>query len=264
MGTDDASLAELFDLDRIESVSFLKSIDAHQALDSTNSRALQLASDPQLVAPCLVLTAKQTAGRGRGANHWWSAPGALTFSVIIDADLPAKHQSQLSLTVGVAICEALRELMPQNHVGLKWPNDVYLDGRKVSGILVEIPPRRSSKVVVGVGLNVNNSLQSAPDELRKSATSLFDTVGTEFSLSDVLILLLDLLQQRLEWLLTRDSRLAPRWEEFSLLRGKTVYIETNTQEVAGVCQGIDEAGGLLLRTPSGIERVTSGIVRRFD
>ncbi|WP_197534904.1 biotin--[acetyl-CoA-carboxylase] ligase [Symmachiella dynata] len=267
MNSADEATPAAFDLDRIASETFLQSIDFHETLASTNDRGLQLANDPFVVTPSLVLTAAQTGGRGRGANRWWSAAGALTFSVLVNPDaveLPVARHPQISLTVGVAVCEALRQRFPQGDIGLKWPNDVFLHNKKVCGILVEVPPQRRDILVIGIGLNVNNSLKSAPTELQATATSLSDTVGNKFELTEILIDILQMLEQRLNWLSASDPQLARRWEEFSLLRGKTVYIENHQHGITGICQGIDEEGGLLLRTPSGIERVTHGIVKHFQ
>ncbi|TWU08687.1 Bifunctional ligase/repressor BirA [Symmachiella macrocystis] len=267
MNPADEETPAAFDLDRIASETFIQSIDFHETLASTNDRGLQLANDPFVVTPSLVLTPAQTGGRGRGANRWWSTAGALTFSVLVSPDvveLPVARHPQISLTVGVAVCEALRQRFPQADIGLKWPNDVFLHEKKVCGILVEVPPQRRDILVIGIGLNVNNSLKSAPAELQATATSLSDAVGNKFELSEILIEVLHMLEQRLAWLSASDPQLARRWEEFSLLRGKTVYIENHQNDIAGICQGIDEEGGLLLRTPSGIERVTHGIVKHFQ
>jgi len=267
MNSADEATPAVFDLARIESETFIQFLDFHATLDSTNDLGLQMANDSLVVAPGLVLTAAQTGGRGRGANRWWSTAGGLTFSVLINpsvVDLPAARHPQISLTVGVAVCEALRQLIPQGDIGLKWPNDVFLNDKKVCGILVEVPPQRRDILVIGIGLNVNNSLKSAPAELQATATSLRDATGQDFELTNILIDILQMLEQRLDWLSASDPQLARRWEEFSLLRGKTVYIDNHQHDIAGICQGIDEEGGLLLRTPSGIERVTHGIVKHFQ
>ena len=74
-----------------------------------------------------MLTENQTSGRGRGANRWWSTTGSLTFSLLIDlGEVPVEWTARLSLTVGLAICQAVERLAPVADVGLKWPNDVYL------------------------------------------------------------------------------------------------------------------------------------------
>ena len=250
-------------LEQIEAETFVAAIEAHDSLPSTNDRALEISADEAVVTPLLVLTAKQTAGRGRGGNRWWSREGALTFSLLIDA-VANDRISQLSLTAGVAACEALREFVPGKDVGLKWPNDIYLGERKICGILVEIPPERSGRVVVGIGLNVNNSLSTAPEELQRTATSLIDCAGQKVDVTAVLVRILQLLQQRLEWLASHDPRLPALWEETSILRGRTIYLENHGRETTGVCQGIDEEGGLLLRTPSGIERIVAGVIRGFE
>lgn len=267
MDQDATSSFQAFDLASIKRQTFVVEIEAHDSIPSTNDRALSLAVDAQLPTPMLIIASRQTEGRGRGRKRWWTTTGGLTFSLIADIEVlrfPAERHSQLSLAVGVAVCETLHELIPDHHVGLKWPNDVYIDGRKVCGILVEVPPERNGRFVIGIGVNVNNSLADAPDELRKTATSLIDVRGSEFDLASLLVALLIRLEQRLESLSSRDPQLAARWEQFSILRGRTVDIESHSRTVSGVCQGIDEEGGLLLRTSSGIERIVDGIVRHFE
>ena len=173
------------DLRRLRTETFLREVEHHAEIGSTNDRALALCGETNLPVPYLILTEQQTAGRGRGANRWWSNDGALLFSVIINATdyaLPESRWPQISLTAGVAVCEVLDALTNTTNsqvarahtVGLKWPNDVWLNNRKACGILVEVPPTRCGRLVIGVGLNVNNSFDSAPAELQLNATSLSD------------------------------------------------------------------------------------------
>src|SRR5262245_50492595 len=127
----------MFDLARIAGSRLVAEVDSHHTLASTNDRALELATrgDPKL--PLLVLAERQTLGRGRGANRWWSAPGALTFSLAIDGRLgttPPQSLPPWSLAAGLAVCEALADLVPRGDWRVKWPNDIFLSGRKVGGI----------------------------------------------------------------------------------------------------------------------------------
>lgn len=254
------------DLDRIHAESFVEHIDFHAELPSTNDRALALCTEESLQAPVLVITAKQTAGRGRGTNRWWSQAGALTFSVIVNParQLPADRWPQVSLTVGLAICETLRQHLPAADVGLKWPNDVHLFGRKVCGILVEVPPNRNGQLVIGVGLNVNNSFAWAPAELQQSATALCDVAGHAFDASAVLIGVLQQLERELSHLGEGNLPLRERWQQFCALTGKHVEIETGGKVSFGYCQGIDAQGALILLTETGEERFFGGVIRRYE
>lgn len=241
--------------------------EQHVELDSTNNRAAQLAADPNVPLPALIATERQTAGRGRGANRWWSSDGALTFSLLIDATedkLPAARWPLVSLAAALAIGDVLTGRLPQHDVRLKWPNDVYVGGRKICGILVEAPPVRPARLIVGIGLNVNNSLREAPADVQARATSMIDEAGHAFRREE---LLAQIVTEFLELLPTIASDALPlleRWQPLCLLTGRTVWIEVNGAEVVGRCAGIDAAGALLLHTIAGQQRLFSGVVKRWE
>src|SRR6266478_5912911 len=117
--------------------------------DLNDDRALELCGQADLPVPFLVLAERQTSGRGRGSNRWWSNDGALLFSLIIDAaeyGLPEARWPQLSITAGASVCEALTSFVNAGIIRLKWPNDVWLNGRKTCGILVEVPAARRGRL----------------------------------------------------------------------------------------------------------------------
>ncbi len=255
------------DLRRLQQETFVEQVEFHSALDSTNDRALQVASTSSHRLPLLVLTENQTAGRGRGTNRWWGAEGALTFSLLMESKaerLPSNQWPQMSLTAGLAIGEALERFLPDADVRLKWPNDVYADGRKICGLLIESPPTQQAKFVLGVGVNVNNSLTNAPSEIAKTATSLCDLAHRDFRLVEVLLAILTQIAKRFAWLGTRDSELLDLWKKRCLLAGKQVQIDTSTGPLSGVCDGIDSAGALLVQTENGTHRCFSGSVTLLD
>jgi BirA family biotin operon repressor/biotin-[acetyl-CoA-carboxylase] ligase len=262
--SDDAAIFTPADLQRIESETLVRRVELHGELPSTNDLALQRAADEGVLAPLLVLAERQTAGRGRGANRWWSAPGALTFSLLLDAaaaNLPTERWPQVSLTAGLAVCEALQRFLPPVEIGLKWPNDVYLLDRKVCGILVETSSRRVGMLVLGIGINVNNSFAAAPPDVRAIATSLTDVGHCDYDLTDVLIGVLNQLADRLQLLAAGSDKLWQRWQTFSMLTGRTVHLEAGSRQVTGLCKGIDRQGALILQTESATERFFGGIVR---
>ena len=251
----------------------LREVEHHTEIGSTNDRALTLCGEAGLLVPYLILTERQTAGRGRGANRWWSSDGALMFSVVIDAKdyaLPESRWPQISLTVGVAVCETLAVLANSTNeraahsVGLKWPNDVWLNNRKVCGILVEIPPTRCGRLVIGIGLNVNNSFATAPAELSLIATSLGDETGMTFDRTSVLTTLLQQLDRDLKRLANAEESLIETWQSRCVLRGRMVSLDSGQRIVTGLCLGIAADGALRLQSPNGEQRFYGGVIRNIE
>jgi BirA family transcriptional regulator, biotin operon repressor / biotin---[acetyl-CoA-carboxylase] ligase len=260
-------MSAVFDLARLAASGLVASIDHHESLGSTSDRALELAATDEVKLPLLVLAERQTAGRGRGANRWWSDEGALTFSLALEAPadlLPAAKWPQVALVTGLAVCEALQSLVPTAHFSVKWPNDVYRNGRKVCGILSESVPGWRDRLVVGIGVNVNNRAQTA--HLAETAISLIDHDSLPRNLNDVLTAVLDDFDKSWRSLLHGGfAPLAAAFRKRCLLTGKTVTIEQpGGQSVVALCEGIDDFGALRLRTAQGEKCIVSGSVVRWD
>ena len=251
------------DLERIKSETWLQQIDYHHTLRSTNDLALEIAPDRETDTPLLVLAEHQTHGRGRGSNHWWSAHGALTFSLLLDTSRSGQMSGprpQVALAAGLAVCLALDDILPDDRPGLKWPNDVYLQGRKACGILIEVPHMKCERMVLGVGINVNNSFVDAPVEQKQIAISLVEVTGRDQSRTDVLIGFLCQLKEQLARVETDIPRLIEVCREYCFLRGRTVECHVRQRPVRGVCSGIDNDGALLVETDSGVQRCWGGQV----
>jgi BirA family biotin operon repressor/biotin-[acetyl-CoA-carboxylase] ligase len=259
-------------LDRIQSAGLVASIDYHDSLPSTSDRALELAALGDIELPLLVLTERQMAGRGRGTNRWWTSEGALTFSLALVAlpdQLPPERWPQTALVAGLAVCEAIKSLLPSADVRVKWPNDVYLAGRKLGGILSESVPGWRDRLVVGIGLNVNNSMQTsqsstdqAAADLNRIATALIDHDSLPRDLTATLLAILDHWDRRWHELLHDGfAPLADEYRRLCFLSGKTTTIhQPGEHSIVGLCRGIDDLGALRLQTEGGECRVLSGTV----
>ncbi len=252
------------DLELVKADAFVRAVEFHRELPSTNDLALQHATHEELDTPFLVLTEYQTAGRGRGGNKWWSAPGALTFSLVLDTSISTDAPTgacdpRLSVTTALSLHDALSQYVPPGDVRLKWPNDVYLGSRKVAGILLEQSSACPGRLVVGVGINVNNSLSAAPDEIRQRATSLYDRNGAQYPLHDVLRTVLKQMARRYEMLAANTLRLSIQWQELCLLRTHFVSVTSGERIVTGLCSGIDDQGALLIHNDSGVHQLMSGV-----
>jgi BirA family biotin operon repressor/biotin-[acetyl-CoA-carboxylase] ligase len=205
----------------------------HRLTDSTNARARELAIEG---APhgTLVTADEQSAGRGRQGRSWSAAPGeALLMSLLVRGVRPL-----LPLAAAVAVCEALAPL----EAAIKWPNDVWIERRKVAGILLEGRPQEGW-AVIGIGLNVRT--REFPPELRDSATSLALT-GVDATVADVRE---QLVRALASWIEADDHAVLAAWRARDALRGE--HIRWATGE--GTAAGITDSGALLVDTPAGAQ-----------
>lgn len=241
-------------------------VEHYASLASTNDLALQRIRDVSLGLPLLIRADAQTAGRGRGDNRWWSSPGALTYTLVLSPEefgLAASLWPRVSLVAGVSVCAQIEAVVPLALPLLKWPNDVLLERRKVCGILVEapaVPPGSPARLVVGVGINLNNSFANAPLEVQQRGIALCQATGTPLDVDLFLAGWLARFAWHLEELAREPRLLAARWQELCALRGRIVTVGQGTRTVSGLCHGIGEEGGLLLETVQGIMPVYTGVV----
>jgi len=212
----------------------------HEVTDSTNLRAKELAADG---APSgTVVTAdEQTAGRGRGDRVWTAPPGAALLYSAILRPLDLGHLL-LPLAVPVAVCEACEELAPVR-CEVKWPNDVWLEQRKLSGVLIEARP--PDWAVIGVGINLAIAPDEFPADLRWPATSLGHGIT-----ADRMRIALDRALAR--WVDAEPALVRERFEARDALRDRELSWEGGPGgRGAGTGAGIDERGNLLVRGADG-------------
>lgn len=233
------------DLDQLVRDTFIRKVVYHSTLESTQDSAATLVREANEPLPLLVLTANQTAGRGRGSNRWHACAGALTFSLVLDAeslDIPDQRFSMIALACGLAIADALSRYVESDQVKVKWPNDVYVDDRKICGILCE---RHGSRVIVGVGINVNNAVGRSNVD-GQAAISLIEKTQETHALTAVLIHVLNQLGTRLPTLGDDLLVFVSQWRQRCWLNGHPVIVDQSGRQIRGVCHGIDENGALLL------------------
>ncbi len=274
----------MFDLARIEQCGLVARIDYHETIGSTSDRAMELGGRDETEFPLLVLAERQTAGRGRGTNRWWSDEGALTFSLVLEARperLPPSRWPQVALVAGVAVCEALQSIAPRAKLSVKWPNDVYLGEGKICGILCESIPGWRERLVVGIGVNVNNRVQGSGFGVQEEGdggpgtgdrgrairgASLVEHDGMQRDLTSVLVGVLDELDRRWNELIeARCEEAAAVYRQRCLLTGKIVTIEqAGHARIVGVCRGIDDDGRLRVQTERGEEAIASGTVVSWE
>ncbi len=246
----------IIDPDTILANANVSTIEHHEVLDSTNRRAMVLLGE-DVELPLLVIADEQTAGRGRGSNEWWSPRGCLMFSLAIQRTEDLSELPPYSLAVGLGVRSAIASELPGHGVKVKWPNDVYVGDRKISGILIEVPPGDPGKLVIGIGANVNNSTRDAPDSIRSTVATITDLTSQPVDMNGVLTSILNNISTQIA---AMDSDLPTRWMDHCYLMGKTITLARGNRSDTGMCRGIDETGALLLRTETEIVRASSGVI----
>lgn len=215
----------------------------HRVTDSTNERAKELA-DAGAPHGTLVTAGEQEAGRGRQGRVWTAPPGSAVLMSLILRDLDERH-ALVPLAAAVAVCEACESVSPR----VKWPNDVWIDGRKVAGILIEGRPQEGW-AVLGIGVNVTT--EAFPAELADIATSL-RLAGYESSPAAVLA---DLIAALDRWIGAPPEAVLDAWRSRDALKGERV----RWSDGDGIADGIDDSGALRVRTGDGLVALDAGEV----
>jgi BirA family transcriptional regulator, biotin operon repressor / biotin---[acetyl-CoA-carboxylase] ligase len=241
-----------------------RSLFTYSMIGSTNDTARMLA-EAGAADGSLLVAEEQSKGRGRFDNTWYSPPGTgIWASLILRPGINPLQLGVLGILGALSICIAVEEqtgLRPR----IKWPNDLYLEGRKFAGILCEssIQAGRLNYFILGFGVNVN--LKSFPENLSETSTSL--SIALRGERTDRVKLLQNIMERLEDYyfkLLTDGfSFFLPRVQVRDYLRDRTVKVSVGEGEIVdGVARGIDENGALLLETPesSNLRAVSQGRV----
>ncbi len=235
-----------------------------ERVDSTNSEAERhLAAGSR--TPLVILAREQTQGRGRRGRVWHSPPaGNLYSTFVFRPKLEPARLQDFTLWMGLNICELIANFC-SIEPGLKWPNDVLINGRKVGGMLTEarIDAEEVHDLVFGLGLNLNGRANDLPKDLQKSATSLAEVAGGPVDVNRFAAALIGRVISACNRFVEDDYRdkFAELWARFDVLRGQPVTVTQGNRTIAGTATGIDAEGSLIVRTSAGrTERFRAGEV----
>lgn len=228
-------------------------------IDSTNDRAMELIQQG-VPDRYLVIANEQRKGRGRQGRTWFTPPeSALAFSLIIYPKIAFQQENLIRMTGlgALAVCEGLKEAY-QLHAKIKWPNDVLLDGKKVSGVLAEGHwiGEKLLAVIVGIGINVASDSVPGEDYIDFPATSISDSLGKPVNRMTVLK---NVLSKLVFW----EEKIAEpefisTWQEYLAYMGEKVQIQHENETLQeGILIGIDNRGKLVLKTEYGEEAIFS-------
>ncbi len=227
-------------------------------VDSTNAVAMEL-GERDAPHGTVVAADRQTKGRGRLGREWVSPAGNIYMSIILRPALTPTDAALLTMTAAVASARALRELSGL-HVEIKWPNDLMVSGKKLGGILTEMKSkgRRILFAVVGIGINLNSGADDFSPELRTTATSMRIETGKKFPKTSLISRILNEMEVWYDKLAQggRD-RILDEWRRLSTTLGRSVRIISGKETLEGIAEALDGDGRLIVRLPSGIQKVIS-------
>ena len=246
-----------------------KYVKFYEELDSTNEKAKELCRT-QMQRGLFVAAASQTAGKGRLGRSFYSPKGGIYLSMVYELENGACNLELISSAAGMAVRDTLYNIFNID-AGIKWPNDILVDGKKICGILCETVNEndRPKYVIVGIGLNVRKC--EFPDELAYTATSIGNVYEGEIELDENEILIdilcnLDRYVLRSGMLSSKDydsGDLIARLKKHSLTVGQMVRVIKPDTQFDAKALDIDVNGGLIVKGPVDIETVTSGEIEHL-
>jgi BirA family biotin operon repressor/biotin-[acetyl-CoA-carboxylase] ligase len=235
-------------------------VEYYCATESTNRRARELAA-AGAAEGTLVVAETQSAGRGRLGRSWLSPAGGIWFSLILRPQLPPYKAQLITLLAAVAAAEATGTVAGFTP-GIKWPNDLLINGRKLAGILTEVSAEMEqvNYLVLGLGFNANMPI-SAFGELGESATSVLAETAAPVSRVAWVQEFLHIFETGyLDAKRRGFDDVLNRWRRYSITLGQNVQVNLGSRRVMGLAVDIDEQGALLVRTRDGIESFLAGEV----
>lgn len=235
----------------------------HTRIDSTNLEARRLIeADAQPPAPFVVWGEEQMAGRGRMGRRWASPPGNVYASLVVEPHCSASRAAELGFVSALSMRQAVRAFLPSDvPVTLKWPNDVLVDGGKISGVLLEgagVAGQGPAFVISGIGINV----AAAPSvtEARFPPCALADFVAAP-SAREVLIALVSAYGGWFtQWHREGFAPIRQAWLDSCGHVGAEIEVRLGNETRSGVFSGLGEDGTLILGTATGAERISAGDV----
>ncbi|MGG4491933.1 biotin--[acetyl-CoA-carboxylase] ligase [Metabacillus idriensis] len=235
-------------------------IHFEEVVSSTQKIAHSLAGDGAEEGT-IVVADQQTGGRGRLARAWYSPKQTgIWMSMILRPKIPINKTPQLTLLTAVALIQAIEEvtgLTPE----IKWPNDIMINGKKIVGILTELQAEadRVHSVIIGVGMNVNHTLDQFPEELQAIATSIAEETGEPADRAQVIQAIMKNFEKLYtSYLIHGFKPVKLLWESYAISLNKALIARTLHGTIRGRAIGIDDEGVLLLETAEGkIEKIYS-------
>lgn len=242
---------------------FGKKVYFFEEVGSTNEVAFELARNGA-VHGTIVLAETQTKGRGRMGRRWVSPSGAnIYLSLVLRPNIEAKAAPLITFIASIALTDAAKTVGVE--AGIKWPNDLLVNGKKLAGVLTELESDgdKVKYAVMGIGVNLNLTREMLDRELgdiAADATSVREALGREVDRVDFTANLINELERRYEeYLVLGFKHVIKEWNERCSMMGKKVEVIAEGKSLIGTAQSVDSMGRLLIRRKDGVvERVIAG------
>ncbi len=230
-------------------------------VDSTSDYIKRALDIGEMTEGTVVAASIQTKGKGRAGRVWESPAGGLWFSLLLYPRLPMEKMALLSLVFAVAISQGLGEIIEQK-CKIKWPNDIYLDGKKLAGILLETGSLEEDiYLIIGVGINVDVDKDQL-GSLSSSAASLSEHSSLDLNINSILAAVLEYMEMYyLDFQQEGFSQILEEFKELCLHLDQRVKIDCINRIVSGINVDIDSRGRLVVDTGLAIEKISTGDVK---
>lgn len=244
-----------------------KEIRLFEDIDSTNREAMALGASGAKEGT-VVLAESQTGGKGRLGRTWYSPKGEnLYLSIILRPPVPLSEAQLITVVAAISVAETIRKAT-DIRPGVKWPNDIFINRRKVAGILTELASGNDkvNYLVVGIGINLNMEISSAPEEIREIAGSLKDISRREIDRAEFLALLLSEFEcYYLIFKAGERQRIMDIYTGYSATIGNRIRVRSLEGSIEGIACGFNMEGGLLLKRDSGvIDTILAGDIEHIS
>jgi BirA family biotin operon repressor/biotin-[acetyl-CoA-carboxylase] ligase len=224
---------------------------------SSNTLAMEMAANGTPEGT-VVIAEVQTGGKGRLGRKWISPKGNLYLSVVLRPNIPMHKAPLITLMGAVAVASAIRAVCGLS-AGIKWPNDILVDGKKVSGLLTEMSAEqdRIRHIVLGIGVDVNMDIRDLPYEIRSLTTTLAAETEAKINRTELLQQLLRDLEIGYRKFLTNNEDVLEEWKQLNLTIGNRVTVSNGDMFLEGLAQGVDNEGRLIIRRDDGTTRTVA-------
>ncbi|MGI6413906.1 MAG: biotin--[acetyl-CoA-carboxylase] ligase [Syntrophomonadaceae bacterium] len=230
-------------------------------LDSTNEHCKRLLAEGSIDEGTVVVAREQRNARGRMGRHWEAPSGGLWFSFVLQPDLPIAQLALLSLVFAVAVADCLNGLISEKCL-VKWPNDIYVSGKKVAGILLELigEIHGTKYLVVGIGVNTAVDKSRFSESLREVAGSLsnYGLKGLNAEILEQLLKHLEIYYR--EFLLQGFQPIRKKFKDLCFHMGSLVEVPVEKEKLQGINIDIDDTGALIINTGERLIHINTGDV----
>ena len=222
--------------------------------EASSTNAVALSSVGQRQSGSIILAETQKEGRGRLSRNWASPPGGIWMSLVLKPDIPLSRVYRINMAASVSICRTISRLGLE--AGIKWPNDILIQEKKVCGILTELGAQmdRLDYVVVGMGLNANNDTAAFPSQWR--STSLAAELGRGIDRCALIAAILNEMEKAIDNM--ESQEIYEEWRSRSLSLGKRVRISSAEGDLTGQVVDLDGDGALILQQGREKRRILAG------